>query len=200
MKILPIALLTGSFFLATPLLAQTPATNPVSASAKPKSLSSADRPVAKGILESLYLVDHLLTSVIHRKQDEPNLLPEEGWKAMFAISKLKNSFWGETAPLLMASGEKMPSVISPKDRKRLEILSPAKPGDPKAARGRRDDKKLEFGPAWCLLMSEELKEVGKLLEKASKSTDPQMTKLSASWAGPVKDIVTSLEPLVPSKK
>ena len=200
MKLLPVTLLAGGLLLGTPIssvLAQAPGSSP--AAAKPKSLSSSDKPVARGILESLYLMDDLVTKVVHRRKDEPTLLPDAGWKALGEVQKLKNSLWGDVAPLVMASGDKMPGAISPKDKKRMEILAPAK-ADPRAARGRKDDKKLEYGAAWALLMNEEVKELGKLLEKASKSTDPQVTKISSSWSDSVKAIGTTLEPIVPAKK
>jgi hypothetical protein len=196
MRTLPSVLLAGSLLLGTPILAQSPATPP--AAAKPKLVSGSDKTVVKGILESLYLLDTLITAVVHKKQDEPTLLPEEGWKAMNAASKLKNGLYGDAAVLIPTA--ELPTAVSPKDRKRMEILSPAKPGNPKAPRGRKDDKKLEYSAAWCLLVSEEITEVGKLLEKVAKSTDPQMSKLSATWSGQAKDIVTALAPLVPAKK
>jgi hypothetical protein len=196
MRTLPSVLLASSLLLGAPILAQSPATPP--ASAKPKMVSGSDKTVVKEILESLYLVDTLLTAVVHRRKDEPTLLPEEGWKAMTAASKLKNGLYGEAAVLIPTA--ELPTAVSPKDRKRMEILSPAKPGNPKAPRARKDDKKLEYSAAWCLLLSEEMTDLGKVLDKVAKSTDPQMSKLSATWSGQAKDIVTALAPLVPAKK
>jgi hypothetical protein len=198
MRTLPSVLLAGSLLLGTPILAQSPATTPPAVPSKPKLVSGSDKTVVKDILDSLYLVDTLVTAVVHRRKDEPALFSEEGWKVMNAASKLKNGLYGEAAVLVTTA--ELPTAVSPKDRKRMEILSPAKPGNPKAPRGRKDDKKLEYPAAWCLVMSEEMTELGKHLEKASKSTDPQMSKLSANWSGQAKDVVTALAPMVPAKK
>jgi hypothetical protein len=197
MRTLPSVLLAGSLLLGTPILAQSPATTPAAAASKAKLVSGSDKTVVKEIMDRLYLVHTLVTAASRRRKDEPTLLPDEGWKAMTAAAKLNNGLYGEAA-LLIPTAE-LPTAVSPKDRKRMEILSPAKPGNPKAPRGRKDDKKLEYPAAWCLLMSEELTELGKVLDKAAKSTDPQMSKLSATWSGPAKDIVTALAPMVPAK-
>jgi hypothetical protein len=195
MKLLPIAFLALSFGFGAASFAQAPA-----APAKPKSLSSTDRPLARDILENLYFVDTLVTAVQHRKAEEPNLLPEAAWASLAPIGQVKNNLWGDIAPLVQLSGDKLPAALDNKDKKRIAVLTPPKAGDAKPSRSRRDDKKGDFGTEWAKLVCEQSRELTKLLEKGSKSMDPQISQLNVKWGAEVKAVTAQLEPIAgPSK-
>jgi hypothetical protein len=200
MKNLPIALLSVSLAFSSVSHAQTPAPNPAATPAtpiKPKALSSSDRAVATDILENVYLIGNLAQRVRNLRTTQPNLFPEEGWKAVEMAEKLQKEFWGLVAPLSILSGDKLPEDVTAKDKKKLATLpSTASVPDPKKTRSKKGD----FATEWAKLMTEQTKDLTKLIEKAGKSMDPQMSQLKTKQADAVKTLSSQFEKMASPAK